>query len=195
MEYLTVEEPDCLTFGYHHKIYMANLPETEEKGFSFRSLTENPAIFKGYIGIEYVVNILHGQPAPNRYECTLCHIVANEYEMEHHVKTTFHRVEYLKRHFPLTWKKCRRVKEPNRSKLVEQVAKEVESYHGRSLPLDVEKSLYDKKGEEIMMKVGTFLHASEQNGPTAREILRNQDIKKILRKKRINTKKLEKNQF
>jgi len=159
-------------WGYEIRKYLSNKPDTEDKTFSKRTMTENPSKYKGYIGIEYVVKYLEKENTPPRYECTLCKIAAAEEQMEHHVKTTFHRIEFLKQHFQQAMKKCFRIKEPKRSIVLEGIARAIEEHHGRNLPYDATMEAYEENRGKVIIMVGTFLHASEHNGPSFENLTR-----------------------
>jgi len=170
-----------LPSGYHNRKYWGNIPNREKKEFSVRTITEDPFTFNGYIGVEYVVEIIRPRHLPPSYECTLCQIKTNKYGMEHHIKSNNHREEFLEKHFPSFLKNCWNIREPFRTKMLTATAKEIERYHGRNVPYKVMEAVYDMQREEVIKKVKTFLHASECNGPTSNDLMKNKAIKKYLK--------------
>jgi len=171
MDFQTTEDEEGRPCEYTIEQYWAQMPEKEQQSFAARTMTEDPTKKHGYLGIEYVLHIEGADCTTSRYECTLCNVRTNKEHMEYHVKTSFHREEFLRRHFPQITKKYRKVQDPLKAKLLEEIAIIIEKYHGRNVPMDVEKELYASREKYVIAKCRTFLHANENSGLSTKEII------------------------
>ena len=110
------------------------------------------------IGIEYIVEIIHGANVDPSYECLLCHKSLESKDVISCVISAKHRLRYLEKFYPIARAKFAQV--PNMDlweratyDFLESVAMRVEEKHGRLSVTNITKADYDSNKEFILNRI------------------------------------------
>jgi len=121
------------------------------------------------IGIEYIVEIIHGPNVDPSYECLLCKTSLDSKDVISDVISAKHRLKYLEKFYPIARAKFAQV--PNMDiweratyDFLESVAMRIEEKHGRLSVTVITKSDYDQNNEFIFNRIedGPHFRQSEQ---------------------------------
>ena len=110
------------------------------------------------IGIEYIVEIIHGPNVDPTYECLLCHKSLDSKDVISCIISAKHRLNYLEKFYPIARAKFAQV--PNMDlwerptyDFLESVAMRIEEKHGRLSVTNITKSDYDSNKEFIFNRI------------------------------------------
>ena len=111
------------------------------------------------IGLEYLVEIIHGVGIDPTYECLLCMTVLDGKGVISDMVSARHRLKYLERFYPVARSKFAQV--PNMDvwerptfDFLESVTMRIEEKHGRLPVTSTSKSDYEANKEFILNKIG-----------------------------------------
>merc|ERR1712012_633750 len=142
-------------------------------------IPREPIIFKVFdqfreaplIGLEYIVEIIHGPNVDPTYECLLCKTTLRANDVLSCVISAKHRLNYLGKFYPLARSKFAQV--PNMDvwktptfDFLEGVAQKIEQKHGRLSVTNATKTDYDQNKEKILDRIESgphFRQTPEQN--------------------------------
>jgi len=120
------------------------------------------------IGIEYIVEIIHGANVDPSYECLLCHKSLESKDVISCVISAKHRLRYLEKFYPIARAKFAQV--PNMDlweratyDFLESVAMRVEEKHGRLSVTNITKADYDSNKEFILNRIEDGPHFRQSN--------------------------------
>lgn len=142
----------------------------------------------GLIGVEYIIKILSesivGQP---NYECALCEVVMDKLGMQNHLIDYVHRLKFCEKHFPTALRQYRQYvrnfplnkNDKVMISILNRLAIAIEQHHGRNLPYECFESEFNISRHEILSKVYSSHHASEQYGPTFTDIVDSKEVDKL----------------
>lgn len=134
-------------------------------------IPHEPVIFKLFdkfrdaplIGLEYLVEIIHGPNVDPTYECLLCKRQLEAQSVISCVVSANHRLKYLEKFYPIARAKFAQV--PNRDvwerptfDFLESVAMRIEEKHGRLSVTNITKSDYDQNKEFILARIEDGQH-------------------------------------
>ncbi|XP_067616185.1 uncharacterized protein [Eurosta solidaginis] len=155
--------------------------------FCSKKLTNNDVL--GLIGVEYVVKIIAGRNDKNtKYECSLCEVVHVGLDMQDHLLGYNHRLKFCEKHFPTALRQYRQyirnIKSTEIYKvmtpILNKLAIAIENHHGRDLPYECLEAEYTTNRHEVLSKVFSCRHASEQYGPTFTHIVDSKQVDKLI---------------
>lgn len=182
---------DCVKISYKSNLtVLPSKSKPEEVGIQLENLKNETLStgVHGFVGVEYVVKILSesigGQP---KYECALCEVVMDGSCMQNHLIDYKHTLKFCEKHFPTALHKYRQYicnvplnKNDNvMAQILNKLAIAIEQHHGRDLPYECRESEYNINRHEILSKVYSCRHASEQYGPTFTHIVDSKEVDKI----------------
>ena len=164
-----------------------DLPKFSVKSYSYKS-GDNDVY--GILGVEYVIKILrHKNDLSPRYECGLCELVLDGFAMQRHLEGYNHRLKFCTKHFPTAIRHYRQymqnVPEHELFKVMtpvlERLAISIEKHHGRNLPYECYERDFSMNRQEILAKVFSCRHASEQYGPTFTHVIGANEIDEYIK--------------
>ena len=110
------------------------------------------------IGIEYIVEIIHGANVDPSYECLLCCKSLDSKDVISCLISAKHRLKYLEKFYPIARAKFAQV--PNMDlweratyDFLESVAMRIEEKHGRLSVTNITKADYDSNKEFILNRI------------------------------------------
>ncbi|XP_017471843.1 PREDICTED: uncharacterized protein CG7065 [Rhagoletis zephyria] len=159
--------------------------------FTTKRFTCNPLddAVHGLVGVEYVVKILKGSNGNQpKYECGLCEVLSDDMGMQNHLIGYNHRLKFCEKHFPTAIRQYRqyiRNVKPNEvfkvmTPILKRLAIAIEQHHGRDLPYECIENEFNMNRHEILSKVFSCRHASEQYGPTFTHIIDSKEVDKLI---------------
>uniref|UniRef100_W8BHM3 Uncharacterized protein CG7065 n=1 Tax=Ceratitis capitata TaxID=7213 RepID=W8BHM3_CERCA len=158
--------------------------------FSTKIFSCNPRddTVMGLVGVEYVVKILrNSNDSQPKYECGLCEFTSDGLNMQNHLVSYSHRLKFCEKHFPTAIRQYQqyihnipsnesyKVMTP----ILNKLAIAIEQHHGRELPYECHENEFNINRHEILSKVYSCRHASEQHGPTFTHIIDSKEVDKL----------------
>jgi len=120
------------------------------------------------IGIEYIVEIIHGANVDPSYECLLCCKSLDSKDVISCLISAKHRLKYLEKFYPIARAKFAQV--PNMDlweratyDFLESVAMRIEEKHGRLSVTNITKADYDSNKEFILNRIEDGPHFRQSN--------------------------------
>ncbi|XP_054735536.1 uncharacterized protein CG7065 [Anastrepha obliqua] len=173
------KEETCVALGHSSK------PAFSTKKFSCNRFDDD---LQGLVGVEYVVKINKPNHNQSNYECGLCEVTDDGLGMQNHLLGYNHRLKFCERHFPTALRQYRqyiRNVKPNEvykvmTPILKRLAIGIEQHHGRDLPYECLENEFNINRHEILSKVFSSRHASEQNGPTFTHIIDSKEVDALI---------------